>query len=397
MDKSTILRTMETEMAEIKATIIADNIISPLGFTSTENYASVKAGNTALMRYEGKWNIPTAFVGSFTDRNKVLEECGKEGIRGTYTYFEKIAILSISKALSQCSIDVASPHTLFILSTTKGNVDIMRANEENVSADRVMLGVAAKAIADYFGNRNQPIVVSNACTSGICAQITAKRLLQLRLYDNIIVCGTEILSPFIVSGFHSLMALSDEECRPFDEERNGINLGEAAATIIYGNITTDANPWIAEKGIVRNDAHHISNPSQTAEGCYNCLESIIKAYRTDDIAFINAHGTATLYNDETEAKAIDRAELLSVPVNSLKGYFGHTMGAAGVLETIISMRAIDDNTVLGTRGFNNNGVSKPLKVSSKNSGTNKKAFIKLISGFGGCNAAMLFRKEETQI
>jgi len=73
------------------------------------------------------------------------------------------------------------------------------------------------------------------------------------------------------------------------------------------------------------------------------------------------------------------------------------MGAAGVLETIISMRAIDDNTVLGTRGFNNNGVSKPLKVSSKNSGTNKKAFIKLISGFGGCNAAMLFRKKETQI
>lgn len=383
-------------MAEIRTAVIADNIISPLGFTSAENYAAVKTGHTALMRYDGRWNIPTAFVASFTDREKILDECRKEGIHGAYTYFEKMTILSIQKALSQCSVDASSPHTLFILSTTKGNVDMLRKNEEDVPADRIMLGSAAKAIAEHFGNGNQPIVVSNACISGVSAQITAMRLLQSGMYDNVIVCGVEVLSPFIVSGFLSLMALSEEECRPFDEERNGINLGEAAATIIYGKVATDANPWTAEDGIVRNDAHHISNPSPTAEGCFRCLENIKESARTDEIAFINAHGTATLYNDEMETKAIERAGLLSVPVNSLKGYFGHTMGAAGVLEAIISMRAIDDNTVLGTRGFNGIGVSKPLNISSENDSTDKKTFIKLISGFGGCNAAMLFRKKEVR-
>lgn len=374
--------------------VVADNIISPLGFTSAENYVAVKAKHSSLKYYDGKWNIPTAFVASFTDRGEVFDECEKGGIQGDYTYFEKLAILSISKALSHCSVDASSLRTLFILSTTKGNVDMMRENKEGVPSNRIMLGVMAKAIAGYFRNVNQPIVVSNACISGVSAQITATRLLQLGIYDNVIVCGVEILSPFIVSGFQSLMALSDENCRPFDDGRNGINLGEAAATIIYGKETKITNPWTAEVGIVRNDAHHISNPSPTAEGCYRCLKSVMESIKIDELAFINAHGTATLYNDEMEAKAIDRAGLLSIPVNSLKGYFGHTMGAAGILETIISMCAIDDNAVLGTRGFNNIGVSKPLNVSCKNSSTVKKNFIKLISGFGGCNAAMLFRKKE---
>ena len=93
-----------------------------------------------------------------------------------------------------------------------------------------------------------------------------------------------------------------------------------------------------------------------------------------------------------ESIAIERAGLSEVPVNALKGYFGHTMGAAGVLESILSMKAIDDHTVLATRGYNNIGVSHPLVLSNQNCPTEKRAFIKLLSGFGGCNAALLFVK-----
>ena len=93
-----------------------------------------------------------------------------------------------------------------------------------------------------------------------------------------------------------------------------------------------------------------------------------------------------------ESAAIDRAGLIDVPVNSLKGYYGHTMGAAGVLESILSMKAVDDGTVLGTRGYEELGVSHPVKVSASHSTTRKQAFLKLLSGFGGCNAAMLFRR-----
>jgi len=381
-------------MARIATTIIADNIVSPLGLTSAANYAAVKSGRSALTLYEGMWNVPHPFMASFIDRDEVEEEVMGLGLQGAYTFFEKIVILSISMALAQCAVDASSPRTLFVLSTTKGNVDLLRANKEGVPAERIMLGAAAAAIARHFGNSGQPIVVSNACISGVSAQITATRLLQAGLYDNAIVCGAEMLSEFIISGFQSLMALTDEPCRPFDAERNGINLGEAAATIIYSNQAAGRGAFEAVHGAVRNDANHISNPSKTAEGCYRCLRSVMANASPEELAFVNAHGTATLYNDEMEAKALDRAGLLSVPVNSLKGYYGHTMGAAGVLETVISMRAVSDNTILGTRGYESSGVSRRINISAENKPTDKQAFVKLISGFGGCNAAMLFRRKE---
>jgi 3-oxoacyl-[acyl-carrier-protein] synthase-1 len=116
----------------------------------------------------------------------------------------------------------------------------------------------------------------------------------------------------------------------------------------------------------------------------------------DELAFINVHGTSTMYNDEMESAAIDRAGLLDVPVNSLKGYYGHTMGAAGVLETILSMAAVDDGCILGTRGYEELGVSHRVRVSGQHAATTKQSFLKLLSGFGGCNAAMLFKKGGAQ-
>ena len=107
---------------------------------------------------------------------------------------------------------------------------------------------------------------------------------------------------------------------------------------------------------------------------------------------MNVHGTSTLYNDEMEAIAIDRAGLLNVPVNALKGTFGHTMGAAGILESILSMHAVDAGLVLPTRGFSERGVSRPVRVSAAAGQTDKRAFVKLLSGFGGVNGALLFRK-----
>ena len=148
-------------------------------------------------------------------------------------------------------------------------------------------------------------------------------------------------------------------------------------------------------GVVRNDANHISGPSRTGEGSFRALqvamaESKLKA---NDLACLNVHGTATLYNDEMESIAIGRAGLAEVPVNALKGYYGHTLGAAGILETLLTMRALDDGQVPATRGFDTLGVSVPLSVSSENRVVSKKAFVKLLSGFGGCNAAAAFTND----
>lgn len=383
---------MEETVAERLAVVVADHIVSPLGFSTSNNYAAVKAGRTGLQRYSGKWGLPEPFMAALIDRDEALAVCEQAGIHGHYTFFERLAILSVQQALQQCEVDVTSSRTLLILSTTKGNVDLLREPQEGIAEERVLLGEAAKTIAAYFGNPNQPLVVSNACISGVCAQIEAERLLKAGVYDAVIVCGGDILSPFIVSGFQSLMALTDTPCRPFDEDRTGINLGDAVATIIYKGVTEQREGvWTVAKGAIRNDGYHISSPSKVGEGSFRALRQILEGVDAEEIAVVNAHGTATLFNDEMESVAIDRAGLGSVPVNSLKGYFGHTMGAAGILETIITMRALDEGLVLATKGYENLGVSRPVQVTKQNQTTQKRTFVKMISGFGGCNAAMLLK------
>ena len=371
----------------------AHNIISPLGMTTAENYAAVKEGRSMLKRYEGLWRLPEPFTASLMDREKVEEAFAPLANGAKYTFFEKMIILSASRAIAEAKIDAASDRVLFILSTTKGNVFLLDKNETGFPQERVLLGYAAKQMTDFFHNPNTAIVVSNACISGVCAQIQAMRELESGRFDYVVTVGADVQSAFIVSGFQSFKALSVDPCRPFDANRTGLNLGDAAATIIYTRKDkVTENDWVACRGAIRNDANHISGPSRTGEGSYRALKVALGEVSPDKIAFINAHGTATLYNDEMESFAIERAGLSKVPVNGLKGYYGHTMGAAGIMETILSMQAIDDHNILATRGYETMGVTHPLVLSNQNQPTDKRAFIKLLSGFGGCNAALLFAK-----
>ncbi len=372
---------------------MANNIISPLGMTTAENYAAVKAGRSELRRYEGHWDLPEPFVASLMQRDKVEGIFTEIADDKQYTFFEKMIILSASRAIAEAGINPTSPRVLFILSTTKGNVFLLDQRETGFPKERVLLGMAARQMTAFFHNPNTPIVVSNACISGVCAQIEAMRNLQGGDFDYAVVVGCDVQSAFIVSGFQSFKALSAEPCKPFDANRTGLNLGDAAATIVYTKKeNADENEWVACRGAIRNDANHISGPSRVGEGSYRALRYAIGDTDPDKIAFINTHGTATVYNDEMESVAIERAGLSQVPVNGLKGYYGHTMGAAGILETILSMYAIDDNNILATKGFETMGVTHPLVLSNQNQPTDKRAFIKLLSGFGGCNAALLFAK-----
>ena len=374
---------------------IADNIVSPLGFTTAENFSAVMSGRSAIRRYEDKWDIPAPFMASLIDRDALDHECSSLPLMQHYTCFEKMILLSVSKALENSGVQPDSDRVLFIVSTTKGNVDLLYENKFNLPPDRILCGVTARVICDYFHNPNPPIVVSNACISGVCAQIAAMRNLFGGRYDYVIVTGADCQSRFIVTGFQSLKALSPDLCRPFDKDRKGLNLGDAAATIIYSvkdEYEMGPDDWVAVDGSIRNDANHISGPSRSGEGSYRTLVNVLHDTNPDDIAFVNVHGTATVYNDEMESIALYRAGLQAVPVNGLKGYYGHTMGAAGVIETILSMCAVDNNVILATRGYETCGVSYPLSLSNEIRHTDKRSFIKLLSGFGGCNAAILFKK-----
>ena len=355
------------------AYIIADNIISPLGETSEENYLSVKAGRSGIRAYApGTCNIPEGFYASL-----LFED------------FETLALKSAQKAIANAQLELKGKRTAFILSSTKGNI------EENIS-----LADSAQRIANLLGIDSKPIVVCNACISGLSALILGNRLIDSDLYDAAIVCGCDTPRQFILSGFQSLKALSPEPCRPFDMERMGLNLGEAAATLILSKNPIQGNSWRMGNGFIRNDAFHISTPSKTADGLYLSLQRTLESFTKEisstckqidqkaHLAFINAHGTATLFNDQMESVAIGRAGLSDLPANAYKSFWGHTMGAAGILETIISMKAIDDDTILGTRGFSELGVSGKMNICAENRPTDKKGFIKMLSGFGGCNATI---------
>lgn len=367
------------------AYIIADNIISPLGETSEENYLSVKAGRSGIRAYEpGTCNIPEGFYASL-----LFEDFETLALKSAQK-----AIANAQKTMGNAQLELKGKHTAFILSSTKGNI------EENIS-----LADSAQRIATQLGIDAKPIVVCNACISGLSALILGNRLIDSGLYDAAIVCGCDTPRQFILSGFQSLKALSPKPCRPFDMERMGLNLGEAAATLILSKNPIQGNSWRMGDGFIRNDAFHISTPSKTADGLYLSLQRTLESFTKEisstceqidlkaHLAFINAHGTATLFNDQMESVAIGRAGLSELPANAYKSFWGHTMGAAGILETIISMKAIDDDTILGTRGFSELGVSGKMNICAENRPTDKKGFIKMLSGFGGCNATIWAAKK----
>lgn len=373
---------------------IGENIISPIGFTVEENFSAVMAGRSALHRYDSLWGMPfPCFVSLIPDERldaELCQEVNPSRIPSLRTKFEKVALLSAVKAVKQSGIDAKSERVVFVLSSTKGNVELLAV--ENPDLECVTPAYIAQKVADYFGNPNVPLTVSNACISGLCAQIEAYRCLMSGQYDTAVVIGADVLSPFIVAGFQSLKALSDEQCRPFSANRKGLNLGEAAATVVYQVADDSADGWKMLAGAVRNDANHISGPSRTGEGSYRALMTVLadSGLAANDLACLNVHGTSTMYNDEMEAIAINRAGLDCVPVNAMKGYYGHTLGAAGVLETLLTMRALEDGKVPATRGFDELGVTMPVQLSSESMDTQKRAFVKLLSGFGGCNAAAAF-------
>ena len=311
---------------------IGHSIISPLGVGSAANVEAVRAGRSGLSVHTNRFADVEPFCASLFD---------------TPQEFVPLCIRCVEDALNDAKI-AADASTIFILSTTKGdNLDLL---------------TPAQTIARHFGNPNPPIVVSNACTSGVCAQITAKRLLDAGLYQHAIVIGCDIQTRFIVSGFQSFKALSPEPCLPFSPERKGLNLGEAAATIIYSQeprAESQEPHWVLEAGSIHNDANHLSAPSRTGEGAYRCLIDVLKGVTPADIDLLGVHGTATLYNDDMETIAIERAGLQDVEKSILKPFFGHTMGAAGIVETIIGIEMLGKGT-----------------------------FIKMLSGFGGVNAAI---------
>ena len=376
--------------------IVSDNIISPLGFTTEDNFHQLKQKKSGISHHINRQLSPVPFYASLLsqEQNNELENTVNNKTR--YTRFELFLIQSISKALKDTHVDPRDATTGLIISTTKGNIGLLETEKTSDELrERVALYTSAKLVAEYFGLVNKPVVVSNACISGLTALVSAKRMIQAGQYKHVIVTGADVMSRFILSGFQSFQAVSDKPCRPFDKDRNGVTLGEASATIILSSENPKNNQAIQfVSGAVSNDANHISGPSRTGRELCIAVDKALNDARlsSGDIAFISAHGTATVYNDEMEAKAFSLSNLQDIPINSLKGYYGHTLGAAGIVESIVSIHSLRKEIVLPTAGFEQPGPTTNINICNKVQSVKGNALLKTASGFGGCNAAVVFRK-----
>lgn len=367
--------------------------ITGLGFGSEANYESLVRYKSGIVKYSQpqlcQFPLPLQRI-EFTPNVDAPFEL---------TRLEKLMVLAINDVQKQTNQQAKlSGRIGLIISTTKGNIAMLNAQRPSNDSP-IFLPNMAKRIAQVVDIQTEPIIVSNACTSGVAAIVVASRLIRADMFDNIIVVGGDECTDFTTSGFLAFKSVSSETCRPYDSRRDGVSLGEAAAAILVTNEKRRSTGFVLEGGAITNDANHISGPSRTGDALsFAIKEAMAQTNLTpEDISFINAHGTATVYNDEMESKAMSLCDLSYVPLNSVKPYFGHTLGASGVLETIMCIEEMRHSLLVGTLGFERLGTSKMLIVSAEHRRIDAMRCLKTASGFGGTNAALIIAREDIAI
>ena len=371
-----------------------NNIFSNLGFDSETVVENISSGNSGLEKFDDTSLLPEPFCASMISSKIVEEKFSKIGNTSKFTKLEQMIILSLKEVIDDSNIPL-NERVGLLISTTKGNIDVLES-KSNFPESRAYLSELGKTIQNFFGFKNEAIVLSNACVSGILAVSIAKRFISEEKYDHVFIASGDLVTKFILSGFNSFQALSAEPCKPYDKNRTGINLGEVAASALITFEEKDLPTGAVEilGDATCNDANHISGPSRTGEGLYRSVKAALKEANIGaaQIDYISAHGTATPFNDEMEAIAFSRLGMEEVPLNSLKGYFGHTLGASGLLETIVGMHFMEKNILFSSKGFSDLGVSKKINIIKENTPKELHIFLKTASGFGGCNTAVIFKK-----
>ncbi|MGB6153673.1 MAG: beta-ketoacyl synthase N-terminal-like domain-containing protein [Pricia sp.] len=371
-----------------------NNIVSSIGLDSASVVDKIVEEVSGLRLVDNPNILDRPFYSSMISEDVLNDAFDRLHVKSPKTRLEKMLTVSLDNTLKAAKIKLTDRVGL-IVSTTKGNIDVLE-EDSTFPKERAYLSSLGTQLQTHFGFTTQPIVVSNACVSGILAIVTAQRLIGQGRFDHVFVVAGDLVTKFIISGFNSFQALSDLPCRPYCKTRSGINIGEVAASVL---VTKDKKLLADESveilgGASCNDANHISGPSRTGEGLFRSVTSALMeaGLSAEKIDFISAHGTATIYNDEMEAIAFNRAGLGETPLHSLKGYFGHTLGASGLLETIVGMHSLRRNTLFTSKGFQELGVSQPLKIIEKTTSARLDTFLKTASGFGGSNTAGVFRK-----
>ena len=291
-----------------------------------------------------------------------------------------------------------------ITASTKGCIDVMERLQSGLPCDpdEIPMANLLGRIAARFGLDAPGININAACASSTIALARAAALIAAGKSDAVLVVCLDLVSEFVFSGFSAIQALSPSVCRPFDRNRDGLTLGEGGAALLLMSRERAAREGRPELGIVAgwgaaNDATHITAPAR--DGC-GLIQSVRQALgragiEPEQIAAISAHGTATPYNDQMELTAF-RALFgeRSLPVHSVKGSIGHTLGAAGGIEVALGLRCLEAGTMPPTVGLLEVEEAGAGLVSNRQQPILGNYLLSTNSGFGGVNAALILRRGE---
>lgn len=298
------------------------------------------------------------------------------------------------------SVGTVTGSSLYFLDTYSRLRRGEKTDEENPDARDFMRCNLAGAIAGRFQASGPRLTAANACTSGTDSIGAALEWLRLGVCQRALAGGSDNLSFISYCGFNRLMIYSDKPSRPFDRKRNGLNLGEGAGMLVLERAEAarrrGVRPLARLAGYgAGSDAHHFTAPSPEGRGLGEAVKKAMDqaGIEPEDLAFVNAHGTATLENDKVEGRLFARV-LPGVPIWGSKGGTGHCLGAAGSIEAVFSVMALKNGLIPPTAGCGDpeDFVRKTIVLAP--TPTDKKYALSVSAGFGGGNAALVFALPE---
>jgi 3-oxoacyl-(acyl-carrier-protein) synthase len=293
------------------------------------------------------------------------------------------------------------PEDTFIIWTgVKGNVEYIENNFKNKMPH--LPHHYRKWVCDYI-NRPEAkgMEINAACASSTIGIILGSMAISSGLYSSVLVCAADIVSSFVHMGFSSLKALTKTKAKPFDKNRDGLNLGDGAVASLLVNEEVAQKMEIGERIRVTgwgisNDANHITGPARDGCGLIEAMQGALRVAgkKPEDIEAFCAHGTSTVYNDAMELYATDFIfKDRKFPVFSIKGSIGHTLGAAGAIEAAISAESLKKGIIPPTVGLSDPEDSAVGRVSDSVTPIPGNNILTTNSGFGGVNAALILEKE----
>mgnify|MGYP006077480697 FL=1 len=380
-------------------------IVSAIGMNLDENLNSLQNLKSGISNIDLINELQENFLGGeikLTNQELSLIAFGKDQPE----VLPRSLLLSLIAAKQAWGENNISPKikTVIIGATTVGGMDLVeKILEKDVRIQSLAhnpSGIITDYLADYFHLDEFKTTISTACSSAANAIILGSRMIKNGLADRVLVGGGDALTKFTVNGFNSLRIYDTDFCKPFDNNRKGLNLGEAAAYIVLENKKSMAITKNKKVASIlgwgnANDAYHQTASSPNGEGAQKAMQLALDEAKlsSKDIDYINAHGTATPNNDLSEGRAIEKLFGQKQLFSSTKAFTGHTLAAAGIIELIYSILSIKNNTIFPT--LNHNALMPELKITPVTNIIENITVNTVLSnsfGFGGNNATIIIGK-----